>query len=136
MKLTDPYVLKQLKIVNSTELEELIETYPEDERDGRSDIQILWEELNWLLHMYTNENYGQNYDLWEALDILGRTQNGKKLYAIDGYGNDRQYYPHENLPYVKYWFMDDYLEIQVRDTEEKNDIKNAYKKWEQATTAR
>lgn len=45
-------------------------------------------------------------------------------------------YLDENLPYVKYWFMDDYLEIQVRDTEEKNDIKNAYKKWEQATTAR
>lgn len=79
MKLTDPYVLKQLKIVNSGELYEMLEEYPEDERDGRSDIQMLADEAGWLLNRFNSDETGHNFDLIEAREILRETENGKVI---------------------------------------------------------
>jgi hypothetical protein len=79
MKLTDPYVLRQLKLANSSELTELVETYPEDERDGRSDMDILFGETQWLIYKYECDDYGQYWDLNEARKILRETKNGKVM---------------------------------------------------------
>lgn len=41
MKFKDKEALKQLKLINHYELNESIATFPENERDGRNDLQIL-----------------------------------------------------------------------------------------------
>lgn len=79
MKITDPYVLRQLKLANSSELTELVETYPDDERDGRSDMDILFGETQWLIYKYECDDYGQYWDLNEARKILRETKNGKEM---------------------------------------------------------
>ena len=77
MKITDKEVLRQLKIVRSYQLEESIETYPEDERDGRSDMQILADEVSWFVSLYTEGGTATSEDYEYAKEILRETNNGK-----------------------------------------------------------
>lgn len=79
MKITDEYVIKELKRVRSFDLEESIETYPEDERDDRSDLQVLADETSWLLSNYEEDGHVLCESLEESNEILRETKNGKVI---------------------------------------------------------
>ena len=77
MKLTDKEAINALKEVRIYDLERMIEDYPEDERDGRSDWDMIANEAGWLLDAF-NEYENANYEaLAEARAILRDTKNGK-----------------------------------------------------------
>lgn len=76
MKITDKEVLKQLKIVRCYELEESIKDYPEDERNGRSDMQFLADEVSYRLSLYGEGTCtGEDYE--EAKEFLNSIKGGK-----------------------------------------------------------
>lgn len=76
MKLKDKDAIKALKKVRIWDLEQMIEDYPEDERDGRSDWDMIANEAGWLLDAL-NEDGNANHDaLLEARQILHETKNG------------------------------------------------------------
>lgn len=77
MKITDKRVKRWLKAINCLELDERIEEYPEDEREGRSDIQFFADELSYALENYNEEGHCWNEDLEESRRILRETKNGK-----------------------------------------------------------
>lgn len=79
MKITDKEALRQLKIVNSYELEETIRDYPEDERDGRSDMQFLADEVSYRLSLYTEGGTCTGEDYEESKEILRETDYGKRI---------------------------------------------------------
>jgi len=79
MKITDKEVLKQLKLVRCNQLEELLENYPEDERNGCSDMQMLANETGYLYEMFKEEATVHSEDLKEAKTILRETRNGKEI---------------------------------------------------------
>ena len=76
MIITDKEVLRQLKFVRCGELEALMDSYPESERDGRSDMQVLADEAGYLFDMYNEEGTGHYRDLREARWVLRETING------------------------------------------------------------
>ena len=79
MKITDKDALKELKRVRSFELEESLDTYPENERDGRSDMQMLADELSYILSNYSEDGHVLCDDLERAKEIIRETQNGKVM---------------------------------------------------------
>jgi len=79
MKITDTKVLDMIKRMRSCELEEAIDAYPENERDGRSDIQFFADEAGYILSLY-EEDGTCHYDvLKESRYILNRTKYGKAI---------------------------------------------------------
>lgn len=75
MDITDKYVVKQLEMVNSYDLDEMIESYPEEERNGKSDIQILADEASWVLYgMYLGDGTASN-DEYERARLIFRYKN-------------------------------------------------------------
>lgn len=79
MTITDAEVLKELKKVRCYELEESLEEYPEDERDGRSDFQMLADECSYILSCYDESGHCYCEDLEESKEILRETKNGKVI---------------------------------------------------------
>lgn len=79
MKLTDANVKKILKKVRSYELEERISDYPENERDGRSDMEMLKNELDWYIDNLEEDGCLSHEALEEAREILRKTQYGKTI---------------------------------------------------------
>lgn len=79
MNIKDPTVLAHLRTVRSTELEETLADYPEDERDGRSDMQMLADEAGYLYSRYSEDGSGHRDDLLEAQRVLRATKNGKVM---------------------------------------------------------
>lgn len=79
MKITDTEVLKELKRVKSFDLDEDLETYPEDERDGRTDLQMLADEVSYILSCYQEDGHVLCESLEESKEILRRTKNGKVI---------------------------------------------------------
>lgn len=94
MNITDKEVLKQLKIVRSYDLEESIREYPEDERDGRSDMQFLADEVSYRLSLYTEGGTCTGDDYEEAKRILRETENGK-VTPLNRYTFKPKYSPHQ-----------------------------------------
>ena len=80
MKLTDAEAIKALKKVRITELEEMIDDYPENERDCRSDWEMIANEAGWLLDSFNSYDTVLREDLDEAKDILSKTHYGKTPY--------------------------------------------------------
>lgn len=79
MKLTDKEAIKALKKVRVYDLEMMISDYPEDERDGRSDWDMIANEAGWLLDAL-NEDENANHDaLEEAREVLRETRYGKSI---------------------------------------------------------
>ena len=77
MKLTDVEAIKALRKVRVYDLEMMISDYPEDERDGRSDWDMIANEAGWLLDAF-NESENANHEaLEEAREIIRETHNGK-----------------------------------------------------------
>lgn len=85
MKITDKVVIRELNTVRSLDLEESISNYPESERDGRSDMQFLADEVSYQISLYKEETAtAEEYE--EAQRFLRETSNGKKMpcYAKNG----------------------------------------------------
>lgn len=97
MKLTDEKTLKMLNKVRSHELEEMLETYPEDERSGRTDEEMLLNELSYLLEKYEGGGYIQAEDFQRAKRILSETKYGKVM----------PYYMPACRPKYKEWEIED-----------------------------
>lgn len=76
MKITDKEALHQLKLVKSGELEEMLDTYPEDERDGRSDLQMLADEAGYLYSLFSEDGTGHSEAYEYAREVLRETKNG------------------------------------------------------------
>lgn len=84
MKITDKNVKKWLKAIGSEELEEMLETYPEDELDGRTEIQLFTDELSYAISCYEEDGHVWKDDLEESREILRDTKNGKIMpYTYD-----------------------------------------------------
>ena len=79
MNITDTGVLKELKRVNSFDLEDDIRDYPENERGGRSDWQVLADETSWILSNYEEGGHVLCDTLGNAKEILRETKNGKQI---------------------------------------------------------
>ena len=94
MKLTDPATIKILQSVRSYELEEMIEDYPEDERFGRSDYEMLMSELEYLLECFEDDGCATNEALLEAKRLLRKTKYGKEI-PLNFYTLKPMYKDHE-----------------------------------------
>jgi len=79
MELTDKTAIKLLKKLNSCELWERVDSYPEDERDGRSDMQMLADEAGYMLSLFEEDGTAHYDDLKECRHILNRTKYGKVM---------------------------------------------------------
>ncbi len=79
MTITDKEVLKELDRVRSYDLREDLNTYPEDERDGRSDMQMLADEVSYILSCYMEDGNFLGDSLRESKEILKETKNGKVI---------------------------------------------------------
>lgn len=77
MKITDSKALQIIKRASSSLLEEFIEEYPENERDGRSDLEFIADEISYHVSCYNEDGHVWKDDLKEAREKLKRTQNGK-----------------------------------------------------------
>ena len=77
MKLTDKEAIKALKKAKILDLEDMIADFPEDERDGRSDWQMIANEAGWLLDGFRSDDHANYEALEEAKDLIRQTQNGK-----------------------------------------------------------
>lgn len=79
MKLTDTNALNELKKARSSELDEAINSYPEDERDGRTDLQMLADELSYILSNFEESGHVLCDDLAHAKEVLYKTKYGKVI---------------------------------------------------------
>ncbi len=77
MIIQDKNVKRWLKIANCTELTESMETFQENERDGKSDLQILTDEVSYRLSLYTEEGTCTGEEYKEAVQFLKEVRGGK-----------------------------------------------------------
>lgn len=77
MKFTDKNAIRMLEKVRCWDLQESIDSYPEDERDGRSDMQILADEAGYIYSCYSEDGHCLYDDLCEAKRKLRETKYGK-----------------------------------------------------------
>ena len=80
MKLTDIDAIKALKKVRIYKLEEMIDNYPDNDVEGRTDWDMIANEAGWLLDSYNSYDTVRHDDLMEAKDILSKTRYGKVPY--------------------------------------------------------
>ena len=79
MKITDKEVLKEMKRIRSGELWMSVDSYPDDERDGRTDEQFVADELSYILSCFEEDGHVLYDDLNGAKEILRETKNGKVI---------------------------------------------------------
>lgn len=77
MKLTDTEAIKALQKVRCYDLEMMLSDYPENERDGRSDWDMIANEAGWLLDGFRSDDHANYEALEEAREIIRETKNGK-----------------------------------------------------------
>jgi hypothetical protein len=76
MKLTDAEAIKALRKVRCYDLEMMISDYPEDERDGRTDWEMIANEAGWLLDGFRSDDHANHEALEEAKELIRATKNG------------------------------------------------------------
>lgn len=76
MKIIDKAVLSELKKVRSAELENNLDSFPEEERDGKSDLEIFCDEVYYLIDMYIEPGTRQYNNLKWAREIMKKTKRG------------------------------------------------------------
>lgn len=76
MKIKDKEVLKHLKTVRCCDLEESISTLPDDEKCGRTDMEILKDELDYFLGLYEEGGTCHSEDLEQAREFMKETKKG------------------------------------------------------------
>lgn len=82
MKLTDAEAIKALKKVRCYDLEERISDYPEEERDGRTDWEMIANEAGWLLDSFHDDSCANYEALEEAKQVLRETNYGKVYHGL------------------------------------------------------
>lgn len=82
MKLTDKDVIKELKRVRILDLDEMLSDYPEDDRDGRSDWDMVANEAGWLLDSFRDDSHANYEALEEARELIRETKNGKVFHGL------------------------------------------------------
>lgn len=107
MIITDINVKRELKTVRCSELEESLSSYPDDEVDGRSDMQMLADECGYILSIFEEEGHDYNDSLNRAKEILRETKNGKQM------------------PLYKDTLKPKYREIEIQDARQ---LVNEYKR--------
>ena len=76
MKLTDAEAIKALRRVRCDDLEMMLDYYPEDERDGRTDWEMIANEAGWLLDSFRDDSHANYEALEEARELVRETKNG------------------------------------------------------------
>lgn len=80
MILTDKTVTDLIKKADSAELEYRIHIMTDEDREGRTDIEILTDEIDWLLYLYSEDSDSDYYyDLKEARSLIRKTDDGKRI---------------------------------------------------------
>ena len=81
MKLTDKEAIKLRKKANCCDLDDNISTMPQDEfeESGRSELQFVQDEIEYLVDMYEEDGTIYSEDLEQAQEILRATKNGKQM---------------------------------------------------------
>lgn len=79
MKLTDEKAIKMLRRARLIEVEESLDCYPEDERDGRSDMQMLADEAGYVYSCYLEDGHCFKDDLDDSREKLRETKYGKVI---------------------------------------------------------
>lgn len=94
MKITDKAVKDIVKYIGMAELKESLESFPDSERRGRSDLWVLLDEIGYFIEMYETDGTVYSEDLFNSRRILKRTKNGKLVplstvtfYPIYSYGD-------------------------------------------------
>lgn len=77
MVITDPEAIKVLRRANSDVIYEMVYTYPDDEIDDQSDLDIVLDEISYLVWKYEDDGTLQYEDLQYSNQILKDTNNGK-----------------------------------------------------------
>lgn len=77
MTITDNEVKKIVRYINMAELTESLESFPDSERRGRSDLYVLLDEIGYFIEMYETDGTVYSEDLYNSRTILRRTKNGK-----------------------------------------------------------
>lgn len=77
MILKDKDAKRWLKICDCPALSESVESFPEEERDGKSDLQILADEVGYRLDLYTEEGNWVEEEYKEAVEFLKDFKRGK-----------------------------------------------------------
>lgn len=78
-EITDKEVKKILKYIDMAELTESINTLPENERELRSDLEILIDEIEYFIWNYESDGNIFGDDLEESKYILKVTKRGKYI---------------------------------------------------------
>lgn len=79
MKFTDKTSIRLLKRLDCSELTESIRTLPEDEAKGQADIDILRQELDYIIELYEEDGTLFSEDLEISKRIMRETRNGKTM---------------------------------------------------------
>lgn len=79
MIITDKEVLKEIKRVRSGVLWESINAYPDDERDGRSDMEFFADEVSYMISCIHENGHSWCDDAEWAREVLRETKNGKVM---------------------------------------------------------
>ena len=86
MLLTDKEAIRLMNRARSADLWEQVESFPEDERDERTDLEVVLDELEYLISMYEEDSTTYSDDLRNAKTILKETENGKVMPVLhDGF---------------------------------------------------
>lgn len=79
MVLTDKTAIQMLKKARLLDVEENLDTYPENERDGRDDFQMLADEAGYIYSCFFEDGHCYKDDLEDAKRILSETKYGKVI---------------------------------------------------------
>lgn len=77
MNITDKEALKIINGINDNILFDTIYDYPEDERDDRTDLEFVADEISWQIYNFNDDGHDWFYDLKEAKEKLRETKNGR-----------------------------------------------------------
>lgn len=79
MELVSEEVIRELETIDSIELVENMIEFPENERDGLSDFQILYDEICYLIDLYQDSGTVHTDMLKKARAIKKRTKDWKVI---------------------------------------------------------
>ena len=79
MTLTDEKAIAMLRKARCYDVEEDLDTYPENERDGRDDFQMIADEAGYRYSCYFEDGHCDNDARLEAIELLRETKYGKVI---------------------------------------------------------
>lgn len=97
MTLADKTATDLIKKADSAELEYRIHIMTDEDREGRTDIEILTDEIDWLLYLYSEDSDSSYwFDLKEAKKLIRKTKNGTYIpISIETFRPLKGYAPHD-----------------------------------------